>query len=208
MMALRVETTYPASPEQVSELDLITAAQSGNRYAYGDLVSRHRAGVVSVVFRMSGSLDLAEEAAQEAFLRAWQRLDGYKPQHSFRSWVYRIAINAALDMLRQPSSRREQVFSDLENPAWEDLGWVETLPADEDGPETTVETRQRAERVRRAVLNLPAPSRSVLVLREYAGLSYTEIASSLGIPIGTVMSRLSSARSQLRQSLAAYLEVL
>lgn len=208
MTVMLLETTYPAEMEQVDDLDLITAAQSGDRRAYGDLVSRHRAGVVAVVFRMCGDMDLAEEAAQEAFLRAWQHLPTYQPRYSFRSWVYRIAINAALDALRQPSSRREQPFSDFENPAEDDPGMVATLPSMEDGPEAAVEARQRSERVRRAVLALPAASRSVLVLREYGGLSYNEIATSLGIPIGTVMSRLSSARSQMRQALIDILEVL
>lgn len=208
MTVMQIETTYPPETQQASDLDLITAAQSGDQRAYGDLVSRHQAGVVGVVFRMCGNIDLAEEAAQEAFLRAWQHLASYQPRHSFRSWVYRIAINAALDSLRQPTSRREQPFSDFENPAEDDLGIVGTLPSPEDSPETTIEARQRAERVRRAVLALPAPSRAVLVLREYGGLSYNEIATSLGIPIGTVMSRLSSARSQMRQALIAFLEVL
>ena len=203
-----IETTYPADTGQVSDLDLITAAQSGDRHAYGDLVGRHRAGVVNVVFRMCGNMDLAEEAAQEAFLRAWQHLTGYQPRHSFRSWVYRIAINAALDALRQPASRREQPFIDFEDPVEDDLGIVGTLPAPDEGPEAAIETRQRIERVRRTVLGLPAPSRAVLVLREYGGLSYNEIATSLGIPIGTVMSRLSSARSQMRQALMEFLEVL
>lgn len=208
MMVMQIETPYPAEMEQVSDLDLITAAQTGDRHAYGDLVGHHRAGVVNVVFRMCGNMDLAEEAAQEAFLRAWQHLASYQPRHSFRSWVYRIAINAALDALRQPSSKREQSFSDFEKPGEEDLGIVGTWPSSEDNPESAVETRQRTEQVRRAVLNLPAPSRAVLVLREYGGLSYNEIATSLDIPIGTVMSRLSSARSQMRQALIGLLEVL
>ena len=181
-----------------NELDLIAAAQRGNALAYGELVCRHRDGVVRVVYRMCGDPELAEEAAQEAFLRAWQRLDSYKPQHPFRAWVYRIAINAALDALRaeKPTTGLETV---------EEHG----LPAQgmSANPEKAVEQRQRAERVQQAIDGLTPASRSVLVLREYGGLSYTEIADTLSIPIGTVMSRLNSARGQLRQSLAGLLEV-
>lgn len=181
-----------------NELDLIAAAQRGNALAYGELVCRHRDGVVRVVCRMCGDPELAEEAAQEAFLRAWQRLESYKPQHPFRAWVYRIAINAALDVLRaeKPTTGLETV---------EERG----LPAQGMGanPEKAVEQRQRAERVQQAIDGLTPASRSVLVLREYGGLSYTEIADTLSIPIGTVMSRLNSARGQLRQSLAGLLEV-
>jgi RNA polymerase sigma-70 factor (ECF subfamily) len=185
-----------------TEPDLAAAAQRGDAHAYGELVARCRAGVVNVVYRMCGDSRLAEEAAQEAFLRAWQRLPGYRPGHSFRAWVYRIAVNAALDALR-----RERRLVSLEDLL--DGGAQETcLPEPGGGPEELVEERQQAERVRRAVLALPPASRAVLVLREYGGMSYSEIAGALDIPLGTVMSRLNSARGQLRQALAGILEVL
>jgi len=87
---------------------------------------------------------------------------------------------------------------------------VDALPlaASDEGPEAAVEGKERGERVRQAVLALPPASRAVLVLREYEGLSYREIADTLGIPIGTVMSRLNYARNRLRESLAPYLEAL
>ena len=182
-----------------SEPDLITSAQSGDSHAFGELVARHRDGVVRVVYRMCGDPELAEEAAQEAFVRAWQRLSSYKAGHAFRAWVYRIAINAALDVLRarKPTTPLESLAE-------------ASLPAENAGanPEAAVERRQRAERVQQAVMALPAPSRAVLVLREWGGLSYAEIAAALSIPLGTVMSRLNSARAQLRQSLAGLLEAL
>ena len=189
-----------AAASTQTESNLATAAQRGDPRAYGELVTRHRAGVVSVVYHMCGDSRLAEEAAQEAFLRAWQRLAGYRPEQPFRAWIYRIAINAALDALR-----RERRLVSLEDLLAGDSD--ETYPAESsDGPEETVEANQRAEKVHRAVLALPPASRSVLVLREYSGLSYSEIAGALEIPLGTVMSRLNSARSQLRQALAGILE--
>ena len=186
----------------LNDLELISAAQQSDRGAFGALVNRHRDGVVGVVYRMCGDPWLAEEAAQEAFLRAWLHLAGYDPRYSFRSWVYRIAINAALDALR-----REKPTVDLD-----DIGdLADQGPADTAGngdPETTLERKERADWVRRALMALPAPGRAVLVLREYGGLSYAEISGALGIPLGTVMSRLNSARGQLRQALAGLLEVL
>ena len=164
-----------------TELDLITQAQQGNRRAFGELVRRYRKGVVNVVYRMCGDANLAEDAAQEAFIRAWQHLPNYRPRSPFRNWVYRIATNVALDALRR---ERETVDIDALSLA--------TLDA---GPEATVEGKERDERVRQAVLVLPPASRAVLVLREYEGLSYREIAGTLGIPIGTVMSRLNYARN-------------
>lgn len=177
-----------------TELELITQAQRGDRRAFGELVRRHREGVVNVVYRMCGETNLAEDAAQEAFIRAWQHLPGYQPQSPFRNWVYRIATNVALDALR-----RERETVDID---------TLSLAASDEGPETTLEGKERGERVRQAVLALPPASRAVLVLREYEGLSYREIADTLGIPIGTVMSRLNYARNRLRESLAPYLEDL
>jgi RNA polymerase sigma-70 factor (ECF subfamily) len=142
---------------------------------------------------MCGDTNLAEDAAQEAFIRAWQNLPNYRPRSPFRNWVYRIATNIALDFLR-----RERETVDVE---------ALSLASSEEGPEAVVERGERGEQVRQAVLSLPSASRAVLVLREYEGLSYREIADTLGIPIGTVMSRLNYARNRLRKSLAPYLEV-
>ena len=175
-----------------TELELIKQAQQGDRRAFGQLVRLHREGAVNVVYRMCGDAELAEEAAQEAFIRAWTNLPKYQPRSPFRNWLYRIATNVAVDVLR---SQKETVD-------------VETvyLPSTDEGPEELAETRERGERVRQAVLSLPQASRSVLVLREYEGLSYKEIADTLGIPIGTVMSRLNYARTLLRQTLTPYME--
>jgi RNA polymerase sigma factor (sigma-70 family) len=177
-----------------NELDLIAQAKRGDRQAFGELVHAHRVGVVNVVYRMCGDAHLAEDAAQEAFVRAWKGLHGYQPRSPFRNWVYRIAINAARDALRR---QRDTVD-------------VESLPlaAQNGGPEAALQDKERDELVRRAVLELPPASREVLVLREYEGLSYREIADTLNIPTGTVMSRLNYARKRLREALALELEVL
>jgi RNA polymerase sigma-70 factor (ECF subfamily) len=176
------------------ELDWIAAAQEGDRQAFGELVELHRRGVINVVYRMCGDSQLAEEAAQEAFVRAWQNVRRYNPRFAFRNWVYRIALNVAIDDLR-----RAKETVDIE---------AEPLAARSEGPEASLERKERSERVRQAVLDLPPASRAVLVLREYEGLSYQEIADALDIPIGTVMSRLNYARGQIRKTLAQYLEVL
>lgn len=174
---------------------LIAAAQHNDAQAYGALVCRHRDGVVRVVYRMCGDPSLSEEAAQEAFIRAWQHLSTYRAGHSFRAWVYRIAINAALDSLR-----RERPAQSLDD---DDID----LPDPEDNVERSAEVKERSKTIRAAVMQLSAPNRAVLVLREYGGLSYAEIAASLAIPLGTVMSRLNSARAQLKTTLASLMEV-
>jgi RNA polymerase sigma-70 factor (ECF subfamily) len=130
--------------------------------------------------------------AQEAFLRAWKNLHSYKPKSPFKNWLYRIATNAALDVIR-----RERETVTLESVQ---------LSTTEPSPETTIARKQVGERVQQAVLELPPASRTVLILREYERFSYKEIAETLGIPLGTVMSRLNYARTSLRKRLLSVVE--
>jgi len=174
--------------------DLIASAQLGDRHAFGELVRRHQDGVVNLIYRTYGDARLAEDAAQEAFVRVWQNLNKYNPQYPFRSWLYRIATNAALDTLR-----RERPAVELD-----DLPLADKAPT----PEQAALKDERTAQVRRAIARLSEPLRQVLILREYEQLSYQEIAAALDIPIGTVMSRLNTARSQLRRELSALLEEL
>jgi RNA polymerase sigma-70 factor (ECF subfamily) len=178
----------------LTDQELVSASLRGDRMAFGELVKRYREGTVALVYRMTADAQLAEEAAQEAFVRAWQRLYSYKPQFPFRNWIFSIAVHIALDMLR---GAHKEVNIDLL-----------PLQAPGRGPEAKLEAKERQALVQRAVLALPPASRAVLILREYEGLSYQEIATTLDIPIGTVMSRLNYARNHLRRALAPFLESL
>ena len=173
----------------VNEAELITRAQNGERNAFSELVRIHTRGVFNVVYRMCGDALVAEDAAQETFIRAWQNIASYRPQTSMRNWLYRIAFNAGMDMLRK---EKRILPTDIE-----DLPLADERP----GPESQASQRERAALVQKAVLSLPDASRAVLVLKEYEGMSYHEIADALDIPIGTVMSRLNYARKLLKEKL-------
>lgn len=174
---------------EVNDAELVSRAQSGDRNAFSELVRNHARGVMNVVYRMCGDALIAEDAAQETFIRAWQNLSSYRPQTPLRSWLYRIAFNAGMDMLRK---EKRILPNDIE----------EMQLADErPGPEFLVSQRERTVLVQQAVLSLPDASRAVVVLREYEGMSYHEIAEALDIPIGTVMSRLNYARKALKEKL-------
>jgi len=176
-------------PAMESEAQLVARAQNGDRNAYGDLVRSHHRGVIQVIYRMCGDSELAQDAAQEAFLRAWTHLPTYRPGTNLRSWLYRIAVNAALDVLRRESKISNTDFETL------------TMPDPQAGPESELLKKERTLAVQIAILTLSEASRSVLVLREYGGLTYQEIAAALEIPMGTVMSRLNYARRQLKSAL-------
>jgi RNA polymerase sigma-70 factor, ECF subfamily len=180
-----------SNPSAVVELDLIEKARDGDRAAYGELVRTHYPGVVHVVYRLCGDAALAEDMAQEAFLRAWVNLPSFRPGSPLRNWLYRIAVNAALDVLRR---RSEESLEDER---------VEMVRDQAPDPESAVIAREQTAFLQEAMGSLPEAARSVLVLREYGELSYQEIASVLDIPIGTVMSRLNYARTRLRDLLKA-----
>ena len=173
------------------EISLIEQAQHGDRNAFGELVRRYYTGVVQVVYRLCGETGMAEDMAQEAFLRAWINLPMFHPQSSLRNWLYRIAVNAALDVLRRKPEET------LEDEA------VQMIPDQAMSPETALIEKERVAMLQQAMQSLPDAARAVLVLREYGGLSYQEIASVLDVPVGTVMSRLNYARNRLRDLLKA-----
>jgi len=178
-----------AAVAAVNETKLVTQAQRGDRNAFGELVRIHAQGVTNVSYRMCGDLQIAEEASQEAFIQAWLHLSSYRPQTSLRNWLYRIAVNAATDILR----KEKRILPH----AIEDLPLTDSGP----GPEALLSQSERTALVQKAILSLPDASRAVLVLREYEEMSYHEIADTLDIPIGTVMSRLNYARKILKENL-------
>lgn len=172
-----------------TETDLIQQAQAGDTWAFGELVRQHYSPVVNVAYRICGEMRLAEDMAQETFLRAWTNLNSFRPTGSMKNWLYRIAVNVTLDALRRKSDTPmdDEVVQMIQDP----------LP----DPETSLMQKERAENLQEMLRALPLATRNVLVLREYGELSYHEIAAVLDIPIGTVMSRLNYARTRLRDLL-------
>jgi RNA polymerase sigma-70 factor (ECF subfamily) len=181
---------------EASETTLVSMAQGGDRNAFSELVRIHAQGVQNVIYRMCGNVQLAEDAAQETFIRAWLKLGSFRPQASLRNWLYRIAVNTAIDMLR----REKHILPG----AVEDFHLTDSQP----GPEALFMQEERTALVQKAILSMSEASRAVLVLREFEGLSYHEIADALDIPVGTVMSRLNYARSLLKEKLKRQLPVL
>lgn len=176
---------------EVSEAELVIRAQGGDRNAFSELVCIHAQDVLNVIFRMCGNAQVAEDAAQETFIRAWSHLGSFRVDReaSLRNWLFRIALNTATDMLRK---EKRILPGDVD-----DFHLTDPQP----GPEGIYLQEERTALVQAAIQSLPHASRAVLVLKEYEGLSYREIANALDIPIGTVMSRLNYARRVLKEKL-------
>jgi len=174
--------------QQTEESRFIARSIAGDKAAFGYLVEQYQRFACSIAYRMTGQPDLAEDLAQEAFLRAWLNLPRLRGAGQFRVWLGRIVTNVTIDYLR---TRRPEAALD------------ERLPAGAESPPAQVVRNETQETVRQAILALPEQSRAALILREYEGLSYKEIAAILDIPLGTVMSRLHYARGKLREALGA-----
>jgi RNA polymerase sigma-70 factor (ECF subfamily) len=168
------------------EADVIRRAQAGDRQALGILVRRYQRRVFALGIRFFGNRDDAEDLVQDTFVRAWRGLDRFDLTRPFAPWLMRIASNRALTEI---ATRKRRAGVELdESMAWDGPG------ADED-----LERRELQRRVGRALHELPEDQRMILLLRVSDGMSYRDIAASLDIPIGTVMSRLSRAREAMRR---------
>jgi RNA polymerase sigma-70 factor, ECF subfamily len=174
---------------ETSEKEIVIRARDGDRNAFNELVRIHARGVMDVIYRMCGDAQVAEDAAQETFIRAWSHLGSFRVDSSLRNWLYRIALNTATDMLRKDKRILPGDVDDFQ------------LADPQPGPEGIYLQEERTALVQAAIQSLPDASRAVLVLKEYEGLSYREIADALDIPIGTVMSRLNYARQVLKEKL-------
>jgi RNA polymerase sigma-70 factor (ECF subfamily) len=181
-----------ATPETASERDLILRAQAGERAAFGELVGRYMRRAYFAALGLVGSHEDALDLSQEAFARAYRARDRIDPDQVFYTWLYQILRRLCFNFNRDRRSRREKL---RQASSWmaDDAGWR----ARNVDPQRSAEREEARRRVRAAIEGLPEHEREVLVLREFEGLRYREIAELMNIPIGTVMSRLYSARRRL-----------
>ena len=183
-------------PEEVSssvgdaeERRLIDRSATGDQEAFRQLVLRYHRLVINVGFRALGELSLAEDVAQEVFIKVYKALPGYRHDKPFKHWLHRVAANAVTDALR----RRRPIVS---------LDGLEQPPAATGSDPQDIAARHDLQRaVRHAIANLPPHYRDTIALQAFGELSYDEIARVLDIPLGTVMSRLNGAKRLLRQRL-------
>lgn len=174
----------------------IAAARAGDQGAFEELVRLYEKRVLALTLRMCKDREDAAEAAQEAFLAAWQGLRNFRGDSSFSTWLYRLASNACVDLLRREGKRRTAVSLDDE-----DLNL--DIPASIPSPQEEAERRELREQIEEGLRALPPEYRAALVLREIQQLRYDEISEALGVDIGTVKSRISRGRKKLRSFLLA-----
>ncbi len=172
---------------------LAARAAGGDRRAFEALVTRHRRAVYRLCWSVTGNPADADDAAQETFLRVFRALPSYDPERPFAPWLRKIAWNCGLSVRRDGQAGVPKVSAEEHSDPADPAG----------GPEDAASGNEEKRRVEAAMAGLPEELRTVMVLRAVEGLSYAEIAETVGIPAGTVMSRLSRARERLLAALNA-----
>lgn len=182
----------------VEEMELVQRAREGDATAFARIVVRYQDRIYNLAFRMLGNEADAADAAQEAFVAAWEGLGRFRGESALYTWLYRVAMNKTLGLRRRRQARRE-VSSNAEEVL------METAADCRETPPEVADAHEREAIVQEAIDALPDDLRSVAVLRDIEGLEYEQIAEVLSIALGTVKSRLHRARLVLRGSLARLL---
>lgn len=180
---------------------VVARARSGDHEAFRSLVERHSRNVFRLAFRMTGNENDAEDIVQETFLRAYKQLHRYESRSSFSTWLYRIATNRSLDLIRTRKFRGE--LPKLEN---EDKDPMEMLPSPEPGPDRLAVSRQVEERVAAAMSELSQQERTAFVLRHFEGLSIEQISGTLGVGGNAAKHSIFRAVQKLRAALEPLVE--
>ncbi len=184
--------------EPADEQALLQKAQQGDHAAFGDLVHAHQTAVFNTTYRLLGRRRDAEDAAQEAFLRAYKALDRFDVKRPFAPWIKRIAVNVCYNWLQSARVRPQILAADIGNNEPADMdSWAAQTPS----PEQELVASERERNVRHAILQLPPRYRVVIELRHFQGMAYQEIADVLQRPLSDIKSDLFRARKKLAQAL-------
>ena len=187
---MRANRDYPAADER----SLVKWAQQGDTGAFEELVARHRDKIYARALAIMRNEDDALDLSQEAWIKCWQRLKQFQGESSFATWMTRLTINVCLDGLRQ---RKRQTAESIEEMAEESGGVERYLPIEVGNPTAGLEREDLRRQIQKAFKQLTDAHRTVLILHEFDGLQYKQIAKVMKCSVGTVMSRLFYARRRM-----------
>jgi RNA polymerase sigma-70 factor (ECF subfamily) len=192
------------------DLTLVQRVRSGDQRAFQLLVERYQRKVYAVALGMVKDREEARDVAQEAFVKVYRYLDHFKGDASFYTWLYRITVNISIDAIRKRGGARDERTVEFDesvrlDTAEANLGTLGTALGT--NPQKAALRKELGERINLALAQLPEQHRSILLLREVEGMSYEDLARTLDIPKGTVMSRLFHARLKMQKILSEYVEL-
>jgi RNA polymerase sigma-70 factor (ECF subfamily) len=179
---------------QATDQKLVERVQKGDKGAFDLLVLKYQHKIVNLIMRYVRDPELAQDIAQEAFIKAYRALPRFRGDSAFYTWMYRIAVNTAKNHLAAQRRRPMDIELDLQDPEQYDL---HAKLKETDTPEGVALGNELKETVERAIAALPEDLRTAIVLRELEGMSYEEIAQTMDCPVGTVRSRIFRARDAI-----------
>ncbi|MCZ7649490.1 MAG: sigma-70 family RNA polymerase sigma factor [Planctomycetota bacterium] len=182
-----------------SDPELMADFAGGDESAFDKLVKRHQVGLLNYFFRLLWDRTLAEDLTQEVFLRLYTHREEYEPRAKFTTYLYRIGRNCWIDYLRRTKAERKTRSLDAQDEEGRSLS--EAVAARAEDPRSTVGKDELTEAVIEAIDALPEDHKLVFILSEVQGMKYQEIGETLGIPVGTVKSRMFHALKRLREHL-------
>jgi len=198
-----------ASGVNAEESLFVLRLKANEDAAYDELVRGYHASIFHVAYRMLGDAAEASDVVQEIFLQVFRNIGGFKGEAALKTWIFKIAFSEILNRLRSWKRRYRYATVSLDdNPSAKRNGYNSPYVADsKPTPEEVLESKEQETAIQRALSKLSSDHRSIIVLRDIEGFSYSEIADVLGISIGTVKSRIARARADLKKSLMRYLSV-
>ena len=182
------------------DLALVRRAKKGDYRAFDLLVLKYESRVIATVFKYVKEKHLAEDIAQEAFIKSYKSLDSFREESSFYTWVYRIAVNTAKNYIVSSKRREEIIMTDLS----EDNNYYPEKP-DIDSPQDILNASELRDLIFATLSSLGEETRTALSLREFDGLSYEQIAEIVNCPVGTVRSRIFRGREMIEESVRKHM---
>ncbi|MDR0787672.1 MAG: sigma-70 family RNA polymerase sigma factor [Gemmatimonadota bacterium] len=183
--------------------ELIAFAQAGSERACRELLNRYQRPVFSLIYRMVRDRELAEDLAQETFVKVFNHLDRYNPKFKFSSWVFKIGSNLAIDTLRKRQLRTISLDGSRKATSEDEIAASRiTVASGDENPEEQLLARELGEELERAIGMLRPEYQTAILLRHVEGRPYEEIAGIMGMPLGTIKTHLHRARNELKQLLA------
>jgi RNA polymerase sigma-70 factor, ECF subfamily len=189
--------------DKLDDRELAAMAAEGRESAFKELLVRYERPVFSLVYRMVRDRNLAEDLAQEAFIKAFNGIGSYNPSYKFSSWIFKIANNLTIDHLRKRKLDTVSIHGSPHASSSEEEDRTRlTLEAQGETPEEFVENRELGSRIDAAMGHLRPEYRTAILLRHVEGHSYEEVAEIMEVPLGTVKTYIHRGRSELRELLA------
>ena len=193
-----------AEREQLDDRALVARILEGDRDRFTELVKRYEKRVVNYVYRITHRYEEAHDLAQDIFVKVYLALDRYDSKYQFSTWLFRIAQNAAIDVLRKKTISEVPLARPSEDEPQKEREFADPGVS----PYRALKNKQLSAAIEKAVGNLPPDYRELIQLRHFAELSYEEIASMKKLPLGTVKNKLFRARNLLKEQLDTFVEPL